>query len=287
MRILACDCIICWPWPESLRKKSPSLCCHAPLYGCPDFSAHSAMPGGDILKQHGLKERSKKDVTSKACFYFRVGDYRAASKAGKREQWTPARGRSGWRRNPVRWFSCWSQLIVKPHPGLSRTFLPSSWPQQYIPASTPQLWQLLLSGQVPRLATCMAARSGEAWVTLGPFLGTACDQDLSKAVVKLHSSCWGLPCYCQYAVDEIWPQQNQLQTFGDGAGPGFLLVLQIVSLLIETFFFLLEGAGLLRDNLEFPVLIVSPTSSSVLLVCFVFCIAWLLYNRVLLRKGLI
>lgn len=106
LRILACDCIICWPWPESLRKKSPSLCCHAPLYGCPDFSAHSAMPGGDILKQHGLKESSKQDVTSKACFYFRVGVYRAASKAGKREQWTPARGRSGWRRNPVRWFSC-------------------------------------------------------------------------------------------------------------------------------------------------------------------------------------
>lgn len=95
LRILACDCIICWPWPESLRKKSPSLCCHAPLYGCPDFSAHSAMPGGDILKQHGLKECSKKDVTSKACFYFRVGVYRAASKSwqkgavdsSKRQKW--------------------------------------------------------------------------------------------------------------------------------------------------------------------------------------------------------
>lgn len=141
----------------------------------------------------------------------------------------------GWRRNPVRRFCHWSQRVVKLQPEPSRTFLPSSWPRQLIPAPPPELWQLLPCGHAacwgapgPQVGCLSGSKVRGALSHYKSLLGDSSRLDPCKAVVKLHPSCWGLSCYCQHAVDEIGPWWNQLQTLSDGAGPGSLSVLLIV-----------------------------------------------------------
>lgn len=173
----------------------------------------------------------------------------------------------GWRKNPARWLCHCSQCVVKLQlswselschpPGLGSSFL-----HPHLSSANASLWPccvLCVPGpQLGSLGGSKAMRSFSHWRSLlwdSSYLRCKC-----KAIVKLHPSCWGLSCYCQHALDEIWPLWNQLQTLIDGAGPGALLVLQVVPQLRKTSPFFFWSARLLSDNLEFSVWLASPTS---------------------------
>lgn len=190
------------------------------------------------LNLHGLNVCSRKDVISNASF-LHDGAYRADWKAvvsaeGSRELQHKAEVLT-LEEEPSRMVLSLKPVCCETAAELLRTpaillalaahFCFSTWA-----LPTASLWLCcmlcVLGPQVSSLGGSKAMRSFSHWRSL---LWDSHIWDPCKAIVKLHSSCQGLSCYCQHAVDQIWPQWNQLQILIDGAGPGSLLVLQVVS----------------------------------------------------------
>lgn len=147
MRILACNCVVCWPRQETCMSKAhPCAAVHLSVVA---LNCVMLCQKQIILNLHGLSVCSRKDVISNASF-LHDGAYRADWKAVM-----SAEGSCGLQHKaevlrleeePSRIVLSLKPMCCETAAELFRTFLPSSWPWKLIPAPPPELCQLLPCG---------------------------------------------------------------------------------------------------------------------------------------------